>query len=808
MSLRRTHFLRAMGIFVASSMVFSTGYRYAAGAEGMLDENLISSKLEEMGDVADELEKHTVIYLSGEAGNDKNSGLTQEDAVETFKKARKLAGEEGIIYICGTIEVNDGRTWELPDGVVIRRAEGFKEPLVRVSGSLILKNILMFEDDIELVGAGTVEGAVERQIVYVPEKIELEEPIALSEIYLNHFYGYNDGDFVWEDETFVPAEYETICDIWYYPYGYTEADAKDITNEDDNYMEDANVKQSEKSDGDANKQKDSKAENVKDKRQEIVSSKIGELKDSNLTNLKAADFSIDKFGEFWQAWLADEDGNVSEEIRWEDVEGWDEQKEAVLRQVKVVVDSLKIEEENPDVTPEITPEVSPEVTPGTAPTPVPQPTQAVTPEPTEEPSVGPTPDATPEPTGEPSASPEPTVEPSVSPTPDASPEPTGEPSVSPTPDATPEPSVSPTPDATPGPTEEPSVSPTPDVSPEPTGEPSVSPTPDASPEPTVEPSATPMPDATPGIVPDATPTPSVTPEPTAEPTPEVTPEVPVLTEEQLQEVEEVKNLLDYLPNEIKEQESAEAVIDVTRCYEALNEEQKALLSQSYVEKLISAQEAAKKVFRSTNNVTIEGDFPWYVQLQVAILSDPDTSALENSGIDTIITPYDICLYDLMEDSEYDLNGQEVKVTVPAPDKKLYENLLIIHYEEDGNVEYIKPTYNEDGTISFMTDSFSPYSVAGNTVLVGNTDKLYDTEEDSNKDNPDKNNSDKNNSDKNNPDKNNSDKNNANNSDKDDASEDTRVPNTGDESPIIMYIVIIGVAVFVMIIAMLQMKKKK
>lgn len=42
------------------------------------------------------------IYLDANNGNDFNSGLTEEDAVETFKKALELISDGGTIYVCGT----------------------------------------------------------------------------------------------------------------------------------------------------------------------------------------------------------------------------------------------------------------------------------------------------------------------------------------------------------------------------------------------------------------------------------------------------------------------------------------------------------------------------------------------------------------------------------------------------------------------------------------------------------------------------------------------------------------------------------
>ena len=208
-------------------------------------------------------------------------------------------------------------------------------------------------------------------------------------------------------------------------------------------------------------------------------------------------------------------------------------------------------------------------------------------------------------------------------------------------------------------------------------------------------------------------------------TPQPAPEKQELTEEEKRFVQEVQNLMDYLPEEISSIEAVEAVIDATKGYESLSEMQRAVLEPYAFEKLIVAQEKVKAFNRQSNQVLIEGDLPWYVQFQVVLTNDKtDTSVLEAKNIDTVIAPYDLKLWDLMHDTEYKLNGQQVRITMPAPDQKLYTQLVVLHYLEDGTVEYITPIYNENGTISFVTTSFSPYSIAGSNALVGNLDKLY------------------------------------------------------------------------------------
>lgn len=281
-------------------------------------------------------------------------------------------------------------------------------------------------------------------------------------------------------------------------------------------------------------------------------------------------------------------------------------------------------------------------------------------------------------------------------------------------------------------------------------------TPEATPEVTPETTPQPTPETTPGVTPGGTPeaTPGSTPQPTPEITPEGTPaqepeitpgtpegtenvpesttengepEVPqeVLTPEDIQAAAEVQNLIDYLPMEVTSIEEVEAVVDAFVWYESLSEAQKSLFGADTYVKLTEAQTRAAVFNRQSNGLTIEGDFPWYVQFRVELKNEMnDAAVLEEKNVDTFITPYDMKLWDLINDTEYKLNGLQVRITMPAPDQALYTQLVVVHYLEDGTVEYITPVYNDDGTISFVTTSFSPYNLAGSKVLVGNTDKAY------------------------------------------------------------------------------------
>ncbi len=72
------------------------------------------------------------VYLSGTNGDDSNSGKDSSQAVKTMEHAVNLVADDGVIYICGTVTVDDEL---VVDGVTIERADGFAGQLISVDGA-------------------------------------------------------------------------------------------------------------------------------------------------------------------------------------------------------------------------------------------------------------------------------------------------------------------------------------------------------------------------------------------------------------------------------------------------------------------------------------------------------------------------------------------------------------------------------------------------------------------------------------------------------------------------------------------------
>ena len=354
-----------------------------------------------------------------------------------------------------------------------------------------------------------------------------------------------------------------------------------------------------------------------------------------------------------------------------------------------------------------------------------EPTEEPTAEPTKEPTAEPTKEPTKEPTAEPTKEPtaEPTKEPTTEPTKEPTAEPTKEPTAEPTKEPTAEPTKEPTAEPTKEPTAEPTKEPTAEPSKEPTAEPSKEPTAEPSKEPTAEPSKEPT--AEPSKEPTKEPTAEPTKEPTAEPSKEPTAEPSKEpTKEPGKEPEKESGPLENLQVAAGSEEDVQAILEAYQWYEGCTEDEQSMVPQDLVIRLKKAQSACKVYNRTSNGITVSGEFPWYVQFRVT-----QGSQDANFDLGDLLGSYDMELWNLLEDAPYDLNGTPVTVTIPVSDADKYEKISVIHYLEDGSYEVLTPEVL-DGAIRFTTTSFSPYSVtgegriAGSTVLVGPGDAIY------------------------------------------------------------------------------------
>ncbi|MBU5480001.1 hypothetical protein KQI91_02075 [Blautia sp. MSJ-19] len=130
---------------------------------------------------------------------------------------------------------------------------------------------------------------------------------------------------------------------------------------------------------------------------------------------------------------------------------------------------------------------------------------------------------------------------------------------------------------------------------------------------------------------------------------------------------------------------------------------------------LSDEEKAQQaeINHTSNGITVSGiNLPWYVQFRVASGENYEfTNELEAN----VFKSYEFELWDLKNDTEYKIpDGEYLSVTVPV---KAGYDYTIEHILDSGAMETIVPSV-DGSTMVFSTHSFSPFGIAGSKALVG------------------------------------------------------------------------------------------
>ena len=185
-------------------------------------------------------------------------------------------------------------------------------------------------------------------------------------------------------------------------------------------------------------------------------------------------------------------------------------------------------------------------------------------------------------------------------------------------------------------------------------------------------------------------------------------EIPVRAEA----VETVKNAIVALS--IHSREDVRSLLPVSQAYDGLTEAEKEAIPAEVRQLLDSAKEMAAAYNHTQRGVSVYGNLPWYVQFRVKLT---DAGKKEENG-KKVLVPYELSLWDLYANAAYTLpEGESVTVTMPVPDVEIDGEFTVFHYKSDGTVESIKPVMNGN-MMSFETSTFSPFMVAGSTVITG------------------------------------------------------------------------------------------
>ena len=110
-----------LGMTLASALLFSeTGKQ-------------IPFPVTEVMAASKEIKNSRVVYLDGTLEKSGN-GTSKSNAVNSFEKAKELAGENGIILVCGTVTVSEEASLTIPAGIQVKKADGFTGSILAVAG--------------------------------------------------------------------------------------------------------------------------------------------------------------------------------------------------------------------------------------------------------------------------------------------------------------------------------------------------------------------------------------------------------------------------------------------------------------------------------------------------------------------------------------------------------------------------------------------------------------------------------------------------------------------------------------------------
>ena len=185
------------------------------------------------------------------------------------------------------------------------------------------------------------------------------------------------------------------------------------------------------------------------------------------------------------------------------------------------------------------------------------------------------------------------------------------------------------------------------------------------------------------------------------------------------------NTINSLPDSISNLGDVDDAIEVTKIYESLSDEEKALITN--IDKLTKLQEEAKQYNHVSNGVTVDG-VDWYIKLYANPITD-DTDACgriyKNLTSEYILSLYDVYLWNTLTDTRYTLpEGQSVVIHLPTPDMQYFDNPTAVHEKSNSKLEFLILSVNGD-TSSFTTSSFSAMGIVANRNSTPGRSSLLD-----------------------------------------------------------------------------------
>ena len=320
-----------------------------------------------------------IIYINGNIQAGENAdGTSQAQAVDSFEAAFRLAGGQGTIVVCGTVNVSTEKRLHIPAGIKIKRDDGFTGALVKVigKGKLTVTGSGITAQDVDVSAAENGKGAfVEAKVpqVVMPKQITLNNLAEWNTCSFPLLGFSGEGSFAWGTQI-PPSSYETEMKVVFTPKDTENYDYSLVSGWD---SQSKTVTRSIKVFIKALKpQEESPSKPMADVK--IPS----ELKFATKEEFKNMDFANVGFtGKGTFAWEAQTElssyetkMNVvftpfdEEEYDYTQLAGWNAESQKIVREVKVFIEELKENAAEPETPqPEVPDAETPEATPPTEP---------------------------------------------------------------------------------------------------------------------------------------------------------------------------------------------------------------------------------------------------------------------------------------------------------------------------------------------------------------------------------------------------------------------------------------------------------
>ncbi|MBR5571405.1 MAG: hypothetical protein IKV99_02030 [Oscillospiraceae bacterium] len=186
------------------------------------------------------------------------------------------------------------------------------------------------------------------------------------------------------------------------------------------------------------------------------------------------------------------------------------------------------------------------------------------------------------------------------------------------------------------------------------------------------------------------------------------------TSETVKDLTVIAGKVDKQIESITEESTTGEILDILFAYETLTEGEKAAIGKTNTVAFLKQQVAQEIQTDAKTGIGVSG-VDWHIRIAVEDPMDiaKVQSLQETLGKNTMLGLWDIHLEDIQQSAEIQPDGT-VLVKIPLAllsDFTAFDGLAVVHYADDGTVEYLNSTVIGD-CIAFNAVEFSYYAVVG------------------------------------------------------------------------------------------------